>query len=164
MQKATFVALLERDVDDISKAALELPVHERRAAFPLAVSVLAVAPPPVLALKAMRFIQAALAQERNARFPVSQARLISTALLDAAAATHATDVHRAAVDVMTLLAVKSSAERDNLAVLARLLQKSPHEPYGPQKARQAPPASGSSSTKATAKVQNAAVTRLKRTS
>jgi hypothetical protein len=158
MEKTAFAALLERDVDDISRAATTLPRDERRRTFEVAAAMLNANQPTVRALKIMRFVQAALAQETNARFPVAQARPISSAVMDAAAGTSAADVHRAAVDVMSLLAIKSTGERSNLAVLARLLE-SPREPNGPQKKRKSEPVRPASTTPTTT-----ATTRMKRTS
>jgi hypothetical protein len=159
MDETTFVELIECDIDDISKAASKLPLDERRRTFEIASTILSTRQPRLRALKIMRFVQAALAQEINARFPIAKVRPISSAVMATAAATSASDVHRAAVDVISLLAVKSTAERNNLAVLARLLETSPREPYGPQTARKSEPVRSARPAPTTS-----AATRLKRTS
>ncbi len=133
MDRSALAALLDNDIDDISKAAIDLERDDRRRTLRLTVETLNTYLAPIRTLKTLRFVQAALSAEGNGKLPVAQARLISTAVMAAASRTDAQDVHRAAVDVMSLLAVKSDAERSNLRVLARLLTQSPRDPLGFEK-------------------------------
>ena len=131
MDSATLATLLDGDVDDLSKAMIGLDRDDRRQTLQMAAEMLPGHREEILPiLKILRLVQAALSDERNGQFPVAQARALSTAVMAAAGETDAQDVHRATVDVMSLLAVKADAERNNLRVLAQLMEKSPRDPLG----------------------------------
>lgn len=129
MDNSNLDALLDRDVDDISKAAIALERDDRRRTLSLAAELLLGSQDDLRALKTLRLVQAALSQEGNGKFPVAEAHSISNAALRVAGQSDAHDVYRAAVDVMRLLAVKSDAERSNLSLAVNLLETWPRDPH-----------------------------------
>jgi hypothetical protein len=151
MDSSTLAILLDSDIDDISKAAIALGRDDRRRILSLAAGMLGASHGPLRTLKTLRFIQAALSNETNGKLPIAQVRIIGNAVLNAASGSDAPDVHRAVVDVLGLLAVKSDADRSNLSVLAKLVEKSPRDPYGSgkpeaSKSEKQPPATRAETT------------------
>jgi len=123
MNNEALARLLDNDVDEIGRFAIDLAADERWPTLELAAEMIDGGQTTLRAVKTLRFIQAALSEVRNGRLPFDHARIISNAALRAAEGTDAAEVYRAAVDVMSLLALKADAQGSDLDVLARLLER-----------------------------------------